>query len=271
DGSYDKVLDVGTTDSSGYTGKYWTPPDDPKYTGTKNYILYFAGYDNYNQSQTAQYSLTLTCNPACESRKVGKDVGYKYLYCSTCDSVCGWTAYGELPPGYGTAACTIGGDCYFSPSSFIVQNKGESCSGSGTICQTGSCPNYSGWNGEDCSVAFMYWCIMNSSYIRLNSGKWDASDPEEGTKCVQCDANHKEIAVCGDTSGIYAGGTSGCAATMADNKCESACNASSECDELSPGDSCGAGKICSDSCICEVAKPDLVISSGWDAAGTIKY
>lgn len=49
---------IGPTDASGYAGKYWTPSSG--YQGTRNYLLLFGGDGSYNQSQTSNYSLTVT-------------------------------------------------------------------------------------------------------------------------------------------------------------------------------------------------------------------
>jgi len=116
----------------------------------------------------------------------------------------------------------------------------------GTQCEDSSgkcaCNKFlAGTNGQTCIAKDRCWSWTCSDFSK--SGVWDASE----SKCVTC-SNYTENRNLGDTSNVYAGcgsedGNAG------DGQCESACGASSGCDER-PADYCGesAGTKCNSNC-----------------------
>lgn len=89
--------------------------------------------------------------------------------------------------------------------------------------------NYFAYDGENCTAVDYYLSGLSCKFWTSSGGKWDKSD----SKCVLC-SGKKEVNVLGNTSAIYAynedhDGISG------DGKCESACGASSQCDEKTYG------------------------------------
>ena len=256
DGGYDKVFDVGTTDANGYACKSWTPPNDPKYTGTKKYILFFAG-NTYNQSQTAEYSLTVECGQSCKS--VGGEFtavvnGADYC-CATCSDLCGWRSHEYLIPAcayHSDKICLLGTDCFFSDP--YVDSTSNSCSTSATICRLDYCPDYAGGEGMKCTTR-RHCTPWTGGYNVKSNGYWDPDDK----RCVQCDTYHKEIKYCASATSF----DTNCDSSQKDNApctgtgdglCEAACGAHPDCDEKygddTNGDPCGTGKTCNSSCQC---------------------
>lgn len=190
------------------------------------------------------------CGQSCSS--IG---AYAYEYCcATCGSLCGWRSHKYLILAcmyHSDKICLLGTDCFFSDP--YVDSTGNSCSSSGTKCQHDMCPDYSGWNGYNCTVrrACTHWWY--GAYGSKNTGKWDAGE----RKCVQCDANNKETTYCASYNSFnmdcdYDQRENAPCTGTGDGQCESACGASTECDEKNPNDSCGTGKICKSNCICEI-------------------
>ena len=122
----------------------------------------------------------------------------------------------------------------------------SSCENEYTVSKENSCPNTNSYNGYRCYAIKDCW--DGACHCRGVCGWWDGSDK----KCVTCNDDHTENKVCGDTSGVYISFESGCSGQYCDKngdgKCESACGASSECDERSPN-TCGANrKWCDSTC-----------------------
>ncbi len=243
---YKKVMDLGKTNSNGYVGKYWSPEDiygwpetKDSYMGSHRYVLFFEGDDLYKKSQTSDYALNVEFTPICQSKgAVGGEV--VPFHCTGYNDTCGWFTWRafEIPMGASTV-CTIGNDCSFALSNTLIKYRGDSCIGSETICQTGGCPNYSGKNGENCTVRKSDCStIFLGSYGVMNSGYWDASEK----KCVQCTTDGKEKAVCGDTNSIYLkcdywNKDNAACQGQTNGQCELACNSKIDpiCDDRVPG------------------------------------
>ena len=158
----------------------------------------------------------------------------------------------------------VGRDSYCSPAgsgadlfwtSGYSSYEGGCGIGSGTggcdfaAAELSECPSWSSSNGESCNiyrncnkdddnspnnVVECGDCQWHSSYY----GKWDASE----NQCVKCDNTyHKKTHKYGDTSGFYVSCMGNILSTGdITDKCESACGASSYCDEKDPGNACGA-------------------------------
>jgi len=168
--------------------------------------------------------------------------GYGYSAVTCGDVGCG----GNYPQAGITTGCgqeTVGivGSISESTGS-SPPTYGEVCIASYCTVGTSKCKELmfpSGSNGQSCSAIDKCWNFGCSNCIQ--TGKWDASDPDsgDGPACVSCDGK-KEEWIRGDTSAIYAGCSgfpSGCndPGNAGDDQCESACGADSECDERDYG------------------------------------
>jgi len=89
---------------------------------------------------------------------------------------------------------------------------------------TNKCPSLSSENGNICKIRLLGVCEYPTE------GRWDASE----SKCLQCSGNIEDK-ICGDTAGIYVQYGTGICTQEGNQKCESACGASSGCDEVVPG------------------------------------
>ncbi len=198
-----------------------------------------------------------TCTSSgCQCGQTCSSVGaYAYNYCcATCGSLCGWRSNKYLIPAciYSSdKICILGTDCFFSNP--YVDSAPTSCSGSGVQCKLDMCPDYSGQNGDNCTVRRACTDWWYGAYGSKNTGKWDAAEK----KCVQCDANHKETGYCASYNSFnmdcnYDQRESAPCAGTGNGLCESACGASVECDEKAVGDGCAADKKCDNNCQCSV-------------------
>ncbi len=205
-------------------------------------------YFEVSSSNGIKFTQTrLTSGAHCEWYGPGWGGGIGHFYCGTDagTGICGYFNSSSGTGGY--SVCLIGQQCE------LASTSGDSCGTTDTVCQREKCPSYSSKNGESCRVdrndctSFAVTLYSVTSY-----GVWDAAD----FKCVQCNyTTKKESAVCGSSTGIYqtcdfAQRRSAACTGTSDTQCESACGASSDCDEKAVGDSCGTGKTCDSSCQC---------------------
>jgi hypothetical protein len=188
-----------------------------------------------------------------------------------CDwSACGWGYEAGLIGE--SKSCLIRSAEEFEPACWR-----DKCSNYAGKCKVGECPDYSGWNGENCYLRTGCWLACEHWGNRWEAGesnlheinlKWDASEKQ----CVKCVGN-LETRLYGDTDRIYVG----CDDESIDitDKCESACGADSRCDEVSPGEqgNCPSGQRCGDpSCQCVAGPlPDLIITDVRQDGSTVKY
>jgi len=140
---------IGPTNASGYVGKYWYPSSG--YQGARNYLLLFGGDGSYNQSQSANYWLTVTaavdtCSAYCTSQ------GYSYSECSTGeeDNCVGYHPYDWFDSG-----SSYGCSGLLSPHCWCrnVYNN-YSCNGMGNTNET---------------TGNLIWEINKGCYFQFNS------------------------------------------------------------------------------------------------------
>jgi len=131
----------------------------------------------------------------------------------------------------GKSSCTVfGNGAAIGNSPSCSSGYIDSCSGAiydppyFTYCKNNACPNTTSYNGEICSINRLQTITC---YLGEVTGKWDSLN--DGPKCVKCSGNI-ESGIYGDTSTIYWNGST---YAVGDGKCESACGASSVCDEYS--------------------------------------
>jgi len=165
-------------------------------------------------------------------------------------------------PGEPTGYCGYKGGTYITDRlgtiGYVKQNPMAGNHMDFCVSSAGECKNNafpSGNNGQDCTAVDFYWNWVYCTWWTSSGGVWDSYE----SKCVTCDwTSHTEANVlgyisskyCNDGSNhicAYNGDTDGDAG---DGQCESACGASSQCDEKTPGASCGTGKECNNSCQC---------------------
>lgn len=146
--------------------------------------------------------------------------------CRICDPVCCWRSPGEClnPPGdycvgVRTAFCPTLGGCFIAFSDTHTCYGGlfkSSCYESTSVTDWHYLGEFGFSDGYSCTVK--WGAICAGTY----EGKWDLS---EG-KCVGCSGKREDII-------YYCSGNSG-STTAGDSECESACGASSQCDEGNP-------------------------------------
>jgi len=151
---------------------------------------------------------------------------------------CGWERLGLI----GSASYTN------VPSTYYMCESGN-CANSGTTysnCKADAFPI--GYDGATCTAIDGDWSFPNNCTECVKSGHWDASQ----SKCVEC-SGKTENRILGNTSSV--GDVCNDNFPAGDGKCESACGASSACDEFSPGQqgNCPSGQKCNNSCQCETS------------------
>ena len=159
------------------------------------------------------------------------------IYCTYCDSSgdCAW--YGS--DGVGWERLGIVGNVEKAPTkwgTWCPKGGGDgidpSCSDSNGKCQESAFPT--GYNGQSCTGKDGKWHALGCNLTECDkTGVWDASDPDsgDGPACVICNGKVESLII-GNTSQV----NNVCGTLPAgDGQCESACGASSECDEKDYG------------------------------------
>ncbi|MDO8424432.1 MAG: PA14 domain-containing protein, partial [bacterium] len=152
DGTYEKVVDLGNTDSTGYASKYWRP-ENTIYWDSKEYIVFWGGDADSQTSQTANYNLTVpheTCGQTdCSSEMIRR--GYPSGDCrpnasGACSSYTNKDIVGEVgkcsqSTFFSDVAIWCSG-CYSCPNTMpsnVFSIPGSSC----TVTITGQ-----GWDAD---------------------------------------------------------------------------------------------------------------------------
>ena len=179
---------------------------------------------------------------------------------AACDlgcAICNPCATAETTPEYGGCCWnaisgtverigTVGnpGPCY-DPlyGSFIHDSDCSSATFGAYMCKESGFPNPPNSNGWECTGKDGKWHASGCNYTECDkTGKWDASQ----SQCVECSGKIETRRI-GDTSSV----ADVCNDNLVDitDLCESACGASSECDEKSTGAcSTAVGYKCNSTC-----------------------
>jgi len=168
-----------------------------------------------------------SCNTGCKSGPTDCWCGDPFCMVSTfCCNACK-----EIGGVFnGNRACLVGslGQCSGGYEKNIVGICQDTCHPYlFRWADTDRCPSSASWEGQSCQIKGGWYCDWGTT------GVWDVTD-NTGRKCIKCNGGIEEK-IYGDTNAIYTSGNDDTGAISGDNKCESACGAPSNCDEVTPG------------------------------------